>query len=103
MIFRKMFGTSSKGNQMRAIGALATAGLLAAAATGTPARADDYPSRPGHIVVGCIPGSAADITARGAGNGRAARPGPPCVVENKPGAGPTPRGACCAPPPRGGE
>jgi len=54
---------------MRAIGAFATAVLLAGAAIGTPARADDYPSRPVHIMVGFIPGSAADITARVLGNG----------------------------------
>src|SRR5215467_14087482 len=81
-----MFGTYSKGEQMRAIGALATAILLAAAIS-TPARADDYPSRPVHIVVGFIPGSAADITARVLGNGLSRLLAQQFVVETRPGAG----------------
>jgi tripartite-type tricarboxylate transporter receptor subunit TctC len=52
-----------------------------------PARADDYPSRPVHIVVGFIPGAAADITARVLGNGLGKLLGQQFVVENKPGAG----------------
>jgi tripartite-type tricarboxylate transporter receptor subunit TctC len=58
--------------------------LIAIAA---PARADDYPSRPVHIMVGFIPGSAADITARVLGNGLSRLLGQQFVVENKPGAG----------------
>jgi tripartite-type tricarboxylate transporter receptor subunit TctC len=57
--------------------------LLAA----TPAHADDYPSRPVHIMVGFIPGAAADITARVLGNGLGKLLGQQFVVENKPGAG----------------
>jgi tripartite-type tricarboxylate transporter receptor subunit TctC len=52
-----------------------------------PGRAEDYPSRPVHIVVGFIPGSAADITARVLGNGLGKLLGQQFVVENKPGAG----------------
>jgi tripartite-type tricarboxylate transporter receptor subunit TctC len=72
---------------MRTIGAFAMAVFLAGAATGTSARAEDYPSRPVHIVVGFIPGSAADITARVVGNGLSRLFGQQFVVENKPGAG----------------
>ena len=87
---------------MRAIGALATATLLAATAIGIPARADDYPSRPVHIVVGFIPGSAADITARVLGNGLAKLLGQQFVVENKPGAGSSLAGEFSARAPRDG-
>jgi tripartite-type tricarboxylate transporter receptor subunit TctC len=58
--------------------------LLAMASS---ARAEDYPSRPVHIMVGFIPGSAADITARVLGNGLGRLLGQQFVVENKPGAG----------------
>jgi len=72
---------------MRAIGAVATAVLLAGVAIVTPVRAQDYPNRPVRIVVGFIPGSAADITARVLGNGLGKLLGQQFVVENKPGAG----------------
>ncbi len=52
-----------------------------------PARADDYPNRPVRIMVGFIPGAAADITARVLGNGLGKLLGQQFVVENKPGAG----------------
>ena len=87
---------------MRAIGALATAVLLAAAAIITPGHADDYPSRPVHIVVGFIPGSAADITARVLGNGLTRLLGQQFVVENKPGAGSSLAGEFSARAPRDG-
>ncbi len=51
------------------------------------ARADDYPNRPVHLMVGFIPGSAADITARVLGNGLGRILGQQFVIENKPGAG----------------
>jgi tripartite-type tricarboxylate transporter receptor subunit TctC len=63
---------------------LLVSALVACAA---PARADDYPSRPVRIMVGFIPGSAADITARVLGNGLGKLLGQQFVVENKPGAG----------------
>jgi len=72
---------------MRAIVAVATAVLLGGVAIVTPARAQDYPNRPVRIVVGFIPGSAADITARVLGNGLGKLLGQQFVVENKPGAG----------------
>jgi tripartite-type tricarboxylate transporter receptor subunit TctC len=52
-----------------------------------PALAQEYPARPVHIVVGFIPGSAADITARVLGQGMARILGQQFVIENKPGAG----------------
>src|SRR5262245_935670 len=76
-----------RGNQMRAISAAALSVLLAGIAIGTHARADDYPARSVHIIVGFIPGSAADITARVLGNGLSRLLGQQFVVENKPGAG----------------
>jgi len=80
-------GTSSGEDQMRAIAAAALSVLLAGIAIGTSVRADDYPSRAVHIIVGFIPGSAADITARVLGNGLSRLLGQQFVVENKPGAG----------------
>jgi tripartite-type tricarboxylate transporter receptor subunit TctC len=58
--------------------------LVAAAA---PARADDYPSRPVHILVGFNPGAAADLTGRIIASGLGKIFGQQFVVENKPGAG----------------
>ena len=51
------------------------------------ARADDYPNKPVRLVVGFIPGSAADITARVLGNRMGQILGQQFVVETKPGAG----------------
>jgi tripartite-type tricarboxylate transporter receptor subunit TctC len=82
---------------MRATGAVATAAFLlgvaaalclaALLAAAAPARADDYPNRPVRIMVGFIPGSAADITARVLGNGLGKLLGQQFVIENKAGAG----------------
>jgi tripartite-type tricarboxylate transporter receptor subunit TctC len=58
------------------------------AAAAPPARAQsEYPNRPVHLVVGFIPGSAADITARVLGSRMSQILGQQFVVENKPGAG----------------
>jgi tripartite-type tricarboxylate transporter receptor subunit TctC len=47
----------------------------------------DYPSRPVRLIVGFIPGSAADITARVLGNRLSQKLGQQFVIETKPGAG----------------
>ena len=51
------------------------------------AQAEDYPARPVRIIVGFIPGSSADITARVLGQRMGQILGQQFVVENKPGAG----------------
>jgi tripartite-type tricarboxylate transporter receptor subunit TctC len=63
--------------------------VSAAAAALTPrsARADDYPSRPPHLVVGFTPGAAADVTGRILAGGLGGLIGQQVVVDNKPGAG----------------
>src|SRR5215470_241422 len=54
-----------------------------------PAHAEDYPARPVRIVVGFIPGSSADITARVVGQRMGQILGQQFIVESKPGAGST--------------
>jgi tripartite-type tricarboxylate transporter receptor subunit TctC len=65
-----------------AIASLAFAGSIA-----TQLRADDYPNKPVRLIVGFIPGSAADITARVLGGRMSQILGQQFVVETKPGAG----------------
>ncbi|HEY1546084.1 MAG TPA: tripartite tricarboxylate transporter substrate binding protein [Xanthobacteraceae bacterium] len=65
---------------------------LAAGAAALPvaarvARADTYPSRPVHLVVGFSPGSASDINARLLGQWLAERLGQSFVIDNRAGAG----------------
>ena len=67
---------------------------LAAVAAALPAvsriaRAQTYPTRPVHIIVGFAPGSASDIIARLIGQRLSERLGQPFVVENRGGAGGT--------------
>src|SRR5580692_9941312 len=56
-------------------------------AFGGIARADTYPARPVHIIVGFPPGSAADIDSRLIGDWLSQRLGQQFVVDNRPGAG----------------
>jgi tripartite-type tricarboxylate transporter receptor subunit TctC len=69
--------------------ALAIPALLALAAplVASPARADDYPNRPVHILVGFNPGSVADLTGRILANRLGQVFGQQFIVENKSGAG----------------
>jgi tripartite-type tricarboxylate transporter receptor subunit TctC len=65
---------------------------LVAAAAALPtvtrrASADNYPTRPVHMIVGFPPGSAPDIIARLAGQWLSDRLGQQFVIENRPGAG----------------
>ena len=62
--------------------------LALAAQLGLPsAQAEDYPARPVRIIVGFIPGSSADITARVLGQRMGQILGQQFVTESKPGAG----------------
>jgi tripartite-type tricarboxylate transporter receptor subunit TctC len=61
-------------------------GLALAAASHTT-RAQAYPARPVHLVVGFAPGGAADTVARAMSDAMAKALGQAVVVDNKPGAG----------------
>ena len=66
---------------------IVVASLILAAGMTTASRAQDYPNKPVKIVVGFIPGSAADITARVLGSQMSKSLGQQFVVENRSGAG----------------
>jgi tripartite-type tricarboxylate transporter receptor subunit TctC len=68
---------------------LAGAALFAVLA---PQSLAQYPSKPIHILVGFAPGGASDVVTRVLAQGLSAQfGGHPVVVENRPGAGPSPR------------
>jgi tripartite-type tricarboxylate transporter receptor subunit TctC len=64
-----------------------TAAAAALPAVSRFARAQTYPMRPVHLIVGFPPGGAVDITARLMGRWLSERLGQPFVIENRPGAG----------------
>jgi tripartite-type tricarboxylate transporter receptor subunit TctC len=66
---------------------LQLAGVLVLPAASHAARAQAYPARPVHWVVGFTPGGATDLVARVVGNWLSERLGQPFVIENKAGAG----------------
>src|SRR5580693_5020432 len=63
------------------------AGAAVLPAAARIARADTYPSRPVHLVVGFSPGSASDINARLIGQWLSDRLGQTFVIDNRSGAG----------------
>jgi tripartite-type tricarboxylate transporter receptor subunit TctC len=68
---------------------LLAAGPIALPAVLRAARAQAYPARPVHLIVGFPPGGAGDILARLVGQWLEKRFGQPVIVENRPGAGGT--------------
>ncbi len=66
-------------------------GLLTSAATlpslAPLARAESYPARPVHVIVGFPPGAASDINARLIGDWLSPRLGQQFIIDNRPGAG----------------
>ncbi|HEY5063401.1 MAG TPA: tripartite tricarboxylate transporter substrate binding protein [Xanthobacteraceae bacterium] len=63
------------------------AGAIATPAVSRLARADTYPSRPVHLIIGYPPGGSADLTARLFGQWMSQRLNQQFVVESRPGGG----------------
>src|SRR5215813_91106 len=66
---------------------VAPALALAVAIVGTPAMAQDYPTRPVSIVVGYTPGATSDLVARTVGERLNAAWGQSVIVDNRSGVG----------------
>jgi tripartite-type tricarboxylate transporter receptor subunit TctC len=64
-----------------------TAAMTALPALPHMARAETYPSRPVHLIIGYLPGGSADLTARMMGQWLSERLGQQFIVESRPGAG----------------
>ncbi len=64
-----------------------TAGAAALPLVAGAARAENYPARPIHVIIGFTPGAASDIIGRAFAKGAEPFIGEQFVVENKPGAG----------------
>jgi tripartite-type tricarboxylate transporter receptor subunit TctC len=82
--------------------ALAAFMLAGAALAGSPAAAQEWPSRPIRILVGFGAGGGTDVTSRIIGDALSEVMGQPIVVENKPGAGGTIAGDIIAKGPKDG-
>jgi tripartite-type tricarboxylate transporter receptor subunit TctC len=63
------------------------AGVAALPALARAARAETYPARPVHMLVGFAPGGGTDVMARAIQPGLSERLGQTIVIENRPGAG----------------
>src|ERR1700675_4694353 len=63
------------------------AGAAALRTLSRTARAENYPTRPVHLILGYAPGNAPDIVGRLMGQWLSERLGQPCVIDNRPGAG----------------
>jgi tripartite-type tricarboxylate transporter receptor subunit TctC len=63
------------------------AGVAALPALARGARAEGYPTRPVHMLVGFAPGGGTDVMARAIQPGLSGRLGQTIVIENRPGAG----------------
>jgi tripartite-type tricarboxylate transporter receptor subunit TctC len=63
------------------------AGAAALSSLPSSARAETYPARPVHIIVGFPPGAASDINARLIGEWLSQRLGQQFIIDNRPGAG----------------
>jgi tripartite-type tricarboxylate transporter receptor subunit TctC len=68
------------------IAARCVAAFLLAVAFAAPSVADDFPSRPVHMIVAFAPGGTADFTARVIADKMQKLLGQPIAIENKPGA-----------------
>src|SRR5580693_473613 len=73
-------------SRCRRIGRREFLSLAAAAALPRVARAETYPARPVHMIIGFPPGGATDIAARLIGQWLSDRLGQPLVIESRPGA-----------------
>src|SRR5262245_4145458 len=69
------------------VGILARALALAVAIVGTPAMAQDYPTRPVSVVVGYTPGATSDLLARTVAERLNAAWGQSVIVDNRSGVG----------------